>query len=152
MKFDTKDPAIQRKITAIMVILIMVAGIFASWMRGTSDTDGYLVFYNDGHLSIRDHTGVVTDYAYAEITEILYVDVMDVGEVVDGEMIDGTRLGSWYSETYGEYQACLLEDVDSCVFMRTDHGACAFNYESDNTTKGLYEAILKTGKVTVTSS
>lgn len=144
MKFDFKDPRRQRKITVITVLLVVLAGIIASYIRSDGEDPGYLTFHNEGYLSMRDALGAKADVYYADITDIRFLTETDYGKAVDGALVDEVyRLGRWNSGELGSYLSCTDMRLTACIWIQTEQDVYVINYLSDETTEALYGAILR---------
>lgn len=144
MKIDFKNPRQQRILTVITVILVIAAGIIASYFRAEDEESGYLVFHNEGYLSIMDASGAVTDVYYSDMTDITFYDNVDFGSENGGTILeDAYRLGRWNSPQLGSYLNCTKTNVAACIRIRTQQDTYLINLESDSATKALYQAILK---------
>lgn len=141
MKFNGTDPKQQRRFTIITVVLVLVVGIAASFFRGGSDTEGYLIFSNEGYLELRDEAGSTLRILYGEILTVEYVETPDFGEPKGGSQTETLRLGKWESSQFGLYTNCTETAVGSCVCIETARDTCVISLESDETTRALCQAL-----------
>lgn len=141
MKFSEKDPQQQQRLTIIMVILVLVVGIVASFFQDGSDTEGYLILSNEGYLELRDEAGNALRIPYGEILTAEYVENPDFGEPKGGSQTDKVRLGKWESSQFGLYTNCTEIALSSCVLLETTQGTCAISLESDDTTQEMCRAL-----------
>lgn len=141
MKFDGKDPKQQQRFTLITVILVLVVGMAASFFRGGSDTEGYLILSNEGYLELRDEAGNALRIPYGEILTVEYVENPDFGEPKGGSQTDKVRLGKWESSQFGLYTNCTETGLSSCARLETTQGTCVISVESDDTTRELCRAL-----------
>ena len=143
MNTEKYDPKRQRRLTCITVVLVILAGVISSFLRKDDGFTGYLTFHNEGYVTIVDETGRSETVHYADILSAEYMEEPDFGTPVDGSILnEELRLGVWNSEDLGTYRNCTEVELKSCVFIRTENGAYAISYESDETTRNLQEAIL----------
>lgn len=143
MRFSEKSPSKQRLFTAVTVIAVILAGIAASFLRGGGEDPAYLTFHSEGYLSIKDESGAVTDVYYTDMTAVDYVQSPDFGTPEGGSIAEDTRLGQWRSPQFGSYRSCTQTGLNSCIWIRTAEGAYVISWESDDTTRALYQAIEK---------
>lgn len=142
MKFDTRDPKNQRKMTYITVILVIVVGMASSLLRGGQEDSEYLTFHNEGYLTVQDESGETADVYYTQMISIQLLEDPDYGQSCGGSVADNMRLGQWSSQQLGLYWNCTDTGLGVCVFITAENGAFAISYESDATTEALYQAVL----------
>ena len=137
------DPKRQQRLTYITVVLVILAGMISSFLRKDGELPSYLTFHNEGYMTIADATGKSEDIHYVDILSAEYVEAADFGTTAGGSILnEELRLGVWSSEAFGTYTNCTDIALGSCVFIRTENGAYAISYESDETTRTLQAAIL----------
>lgn len=142
-KLDRNDPHTRRILMAGAFFLILVIGMIYSSHRGEESDATYLSFWSSGCFTVADQNQKREKVAYDEIREIALESEPDYGAPVEGTTKDGMRLGIWESPALGSYWNCTDAKVKSCVWVKTDDRVYAINIESDETTRALYEAILK---------
>lgn len=142
-KPDWNDPHTRRILTASAFFLILVIGMIYSSRRGEESDTTYLSFWSSGCFTVADQNQKRAKVAYDEIREVVFEAEPDYGEPVEGTTRDDMRLGIWESPTLGSYWNCTDTKVKSCVWVKTDDRTYAINIESNETTRALYEAILK---------
>lgn len=142
-KLDRNDPHTRRILTASAFFLILVIGMIYSSRRGEVSDTTYLSFWSSGCFTVADQDQKREKVSYDEIREAVFEAEPEYGEPVKGTTKDGMRLGIWESPTLGSYWNCTDVKVKSCVWVKTDDRTYAINVESDETTRALYEAILK---------
>ena len=144
MKYSMKNPRQQRTLTMITVILVVIVGVVSSCLRSDGEDPGYLSFHNEGYLTIRDASGTAAVVYYTDMKEVAFFEEADFGTADTGEIVEQTyRLGRWNSPQLGSYLSCTRTDVAACVRIRTDQDIYVINLESGETTRALYDAILK---------
>lgn len=144
MKFSSQTPRQQRMLTAITVILVMIAGVVSSQFRSDGEDPGYLSFHNEGYLTIRDANGTSADVYYTDMEDVAFFEEADFGTADGGVVAEEVyRLGRWNSPQLGSYLSCTRTDIPACVRILTDQDVYVINLESRETTQELYNAILK---------
>lgn len=136
------DPKRQRWLTYLTVVLVILAGVISSYLRKDGELPSYLVFHNEGYMTILDATGKREEIHYENILSAEYVEAADFGVPAGGSIAEEMRLGVWNSDAFGTYVNCTAVELESCIFIRTENGAYAISYESDETTRVLQTAIL----------
>ena len=135
MKLDRKKVWIS---WAVWLVIIL---ILARTMKGekivgvTVETDG---------LSFETDSGDAAQLKWDDIQSIELRENLSYGVLVEG--VDGSKekSGIWSSEEFGEYELFANARLKSCIICHREPGqTIIFNYESEESTKSLYDAILK---------
>lgn len=123
-----------------MVMFIAVIAILSLFMRG-KPTLAYT--FNEDGFAIETAEGYTASVAWTDIESVQEVDHIDFGDLVDGYETQKERSGVWNNQTYGTYSLCTDSTVDKYIVLQTKQGVMIINFESDQSTDNLTEAIQK---------
>lgn len=93
------------------------------------------------HLAYSDQQS--WDIPYENITAMELVQSLDRGSFVSGVESRGQSFGMWENQSFGVYRLCAFADIDRTILLHLPEGVVAFNYESDDATEKLYQALEK---------
>ena len=127
-----------RNIAFLAVILIL-----ASVLPMFRSTGGGDLAFDETGFTITDPSGKTETVLYRDITELTLAEDADYGDSAGGEASGRYHFGAWKSEGLGEYTACLSSKIPCAIVADTGNGRYVFNYESENTTRRLFEEINK---------
>lgn len=119
-----------------IVIVLLFVGVFLYNMINPSDRVEVTV----------DDTDLILG-GYEEITYRIPLDTIDsftyVEEMEYPEESKSILCGTYSNEQWGQYILYVNGKVPACVVAEAESGTYMFNYESESTTKSLYEALLE---------
>ena len=122
-----------------LIVWLVVIAVLATVMkpRQTTSIEAF-----DGYLTFQGGSGYVINIAYNEIQHVELRENVDYGTVVDGIDEKKEKSGTWKSDEFGEYQLCINTRIYCCIILYMETGIKVVNFESDKSTKSLYEAII----------
>lgn len=135
MKLDKKKAWIS------WVVWLAVILILARTMKGEKIVG--VTMESDG-LSFETDSGYASQIKWDEIQSLELRENLSYGTLVEG--VDGNKekSGIWNSEEFGEYELFSNAKLQRCIICKRESGqVIAFNFESEESTKSLYDAILK---------
>ena len=133
MKLDRKKFWISWAVWAVVILIL-------SRFMGSERVVGVTV-ESDG-LSFETDSGYASQLKWDEIQSLELRESLSYGTLVEG--VDGSRekSGIWNSEEFGEYELFSNAKLNRCIVCRRETGqVIAFNFESEESTKSLYDAI-----------
>ena len=84
----------------------------------------------------------VLSFSRLESVELLSgLQELDRGEQLGGETTKTLTSGRFRSEAYGEYELHVMNKLHDYIVARGADGTLVFNYESDETTRAVYQYI-----------
>ena len=131
--------------TLFFWLIILVALIFIPQLNIFGDkTTSSLVFSQEGvEITMPDDASTVYTIDFTKVTEIHYYESIDYGTCIEGDTSGKCVYGTWENELFGQYIRCTSNRFDSCLAMCADGTWYVVNYESDNTTAELLEALVR---------
>lgn len=130
----------QRRDLIVAIFILAAVTIFACFQQA----DGIgLQFGDDGIiLTGPEEAEFTVEVKYADILSISEADGMDVGTNLSGICTKQCWYGRWRNDTFGEYTLCAQPFIGRYIVLETTKGVVVCNYESKDTTRGLYTALL----------
>lgn len=93
---------------------------------------------------MQDSSGTLYEIRNEDLVSVEYHASFDFGSPVGGNTADGIREGLWHSDAAGDYIASADTALEGCVLLRTADTVYALSYESEASTKAIWEALEKT--------
>lgn len=119
----------------ILILVVIFVGVF---LYNVINPGNSVEFQIDGEdIVLSGYEDVVYRFPLDSVESFTYVEEMEYPE---GEKV---ICGTYSSEQWGEYILYAYRKVDSCIVAQTESGVYLFNFESNDTTQSLYEALLK---------
>ncbi|MCD7817854.1 MAG: hypothetical protein LUH07_02225 [Lachnospiraceae bacterium] len=129
-----------RQILMFIAFLLIVTAVMHYINYG--DVDGGITFSGTG-IQIEIPDGTVYDFAYSDILDIsLEAMPDDLGTCINGDQARAFYCGIWENETRGTCVLYLDPTLSSVIVMEIPDQTIVINYENDDTTSSLYQAIL----------
>lgn len=94
-------------------------------------------------LSVADGDTVDVSIPFAKIRTISLIGTLERGEMVRGTSTRHIARGIWKNDAYGEYTLCINERINCCLVIQTDNQTLVYNYESSETTQGIYNMLVQ---------
>lgn len=120
----------------LVVILILARTMKGEKIVGvTVESDG---------LSFETDSGYAAQLKWDDIKSLEIREKFSYGTLVEG--VDGKKekSGIWSSEEFGEYELFSNAKLECCIICQRESGpVIVFNFESEESTQSLYEAIVK---------
>ena len=121
----------------VLVMLIKIALGSGTISVNTEHLDTQLgVIGLDGAV----HTLIYEETESVELREDLKT--FDRGERLSGRETRSVCSGTYRNGEYGTYELYAMKQMNCLIVARTQSGVMAFNYESDEATRALYENII----------
>jgi len=130
---------------SLFLILILIGGFFVFNLisKQAVGQAGY-TFSTEG-MTITDREGNETFVAFADVTEMVYVEDADYGDAVNGSVIgilnNQWMQGEFRSDYFGKYIASCDPRITSAIWLKTEGTSYVINKESVQTTQAIYEAL-----------
>lgn len=122
-------------------IWLVVILILAKFMNGekvvgaTVEADG---------LSFKTDSGYASQLKWDEIQNLELRESFSCGTLIEGMNSDKEKSGIWSNSEFGVYELFFNVRLNRCIVCQRVSGqVIVFNFESDESTKSLYDAILK---------
>lgn len=130
----------------IICLVIIVAALLFQESRGARDTRtvSLRLSEEETHMTVVgiDGTEHVLVFSQLESVELFTgLEEFDRGEQLSGETAKTVTSGQFRNDAYGEYELHVMNKLDNYIVARGADGVLVFNYEADETTKGIYEYI-----------
>ena len=133
MKLDRKKFWISWAVWAVVILIL-------SRFMGSEKVVGVTV-ESDG-LSFETDSGYASQLKWDEIQSLELRESLSYGTLVEGADDGREKSGIWNSEEFGEYELFSNAKLNRCIVCRRENGqVIAFNFESEESTKSLYDAI-----------
>lgn len=97
----------------------------------------------EGRILVIGRSGYELPVTYEEVTAIEYLKEMDYGNLIDGVDDGKEKSGRWENDELGQYLLCVNAKVKPCIVLRTNEQTLVINYESEQSTRALYDALLE---------
>lgn len=123
------------KANTIILVLIFV-GVFL--YNVVNPREMVTIQVEDTALILGGYEDITYEIPLDAINELSYVE-----EAEYPEESKSILHGTYSNERWGEYILCVNGKVPACIVMETERGTYVFNYDNENTTKALYEALLE---------
>ncbi len=127
----------------IIIIAIIFVGVTAlSLFRNTNPME---LDFGDDHMTITgpESAPFTVTVQYQDILSVSEADIPDPGICLEGLDTQRCRFGFWQNDTYGEYTLCDSPAFQDHIVLETADGIVAFNYESDDSTHHLCQALVE---------
>lgn len=126
----------------IRVILILILIIMAVNAFGFFKKDTVSVKIEDDVFSICYGEETLIQFGREEIISVEYLDELDPGRAAR-DLSEGDYLaGEWENEVWGTYTLCVKQGVETFVLLKTKEDIFVFNYVNEDTTEGIYNALV----------
>lgn len=136
------------KLTPKLVIsVLLIAVLFGLFWKQNANSVS-IQFQDDSMtLSAPESDAFTIDIAYGDISSMELVQDLDLGSCVDGTEEELRKNGMWENTAFGQYYLCIYTNIPQYIVLHTTDGVVVFNYESEDTTKKLYEAFVDSGAI-----
>ncbi len=156
-RFDSDDQAddeerirrIQKRSNkiSIFMILALIGGILVFNLISKQAVGKAGFTFTPEGMTIIDHDGNTTFMAFADVTEMVFVEEADYGIPVNGEIVGLMRnqwmQGVFRSDMFGKYIASCDPRVPSAIWFKTADMSYVISKESAETTQAIYDALLE---------
>lgn len=130
----------QRFTRSCFTILTILAALLLFWHFTPPSAN----FSLEGEaLCVADGDTVDVSIPFAEIRAISLIGTLERGEMVRGTSTRHIARGIWKNDAYGEYTLCINERISCCVAIQADNQTLVYNYESSETTQGIYDMLVQ---------
>lgn len=93
-------------------------------------------------LSFKTESGYTSQLGWDDISALEVRADFAYGTLVEGTDTDKEKSGIWTNDALGEYELIAEAKISACIICSTRSGrVVAFNFESEESTRSLYEAI-----------
>ncbi len=129
-----------REIAAALAVIILFTALF-----GRGEDSAVDLQFEDAQMSINGPSGapgpVTLDYA--DILSVSLRDGLELGVFESGLDTETCRFGVWRGGDLGSYTLCACPAASEYIVLETAEGTVVFNYQDDDATEHLYEALLE---------
>lgn len=127
--------------TVIYIVLwIAVLAVLSLFMKPAKITS---CAAQQGNILVTGRSGYELPIIYEEVTAIEYRGELDYGALIDGVDDGKEKSGQWENAELGQYLLCVNAKVNPCIILRTREQTMVINYESQQSTQALYDALLE---------
>lgn len=134
-----------------VVVCLLIVGVFLIFRDKTGSFlglggAGLEPVLEETRFGITDTEGKTHFFGYAEAESIeLFSDLksFDKGEQVDGTATRSLCSGTWRNSAFGEYQLHVQTKLKNYIVVHDAGGVLVFNFESDETTRSLYDYFME---------
>ena len=123
------------KTLALWVIVIAVFAVFFQPRRPVRAEA------EEGSLAITGASGYTAVIRYEDVTGMELRDSLDYGTKLDGTDSRKEKSGTWENDEFGTYELCVSAKFPTCIVLTTEAGTTVVNFESERSTRSLYEAL-----------
>lgn len=126
-----------RYLFGILVLITII--VAASRIREKSS---YEISFHEDQLVISGPAGTDAITAdYQSIRSVVLLESYQAGNMISGISQRGLFYGRFENEAYGEYFLCAAPSIKNSIEIRTDSEIILFNYESEEVTASLSQAL-----------
>lgn len=142
MNVDTPAYNKRARIGNILVIIVLFV-VFTIYYRNTH-TEAVTYNFQDTCVVLTGAPGSPDPVIikFSDIVSISQTSSPNLGGFVDGCNTKLCQFGIWENEAYGSYTLCAYPDVMEYIVIETTNGYVVCNYENNDATDSLYEAML----------
>ena len=126
------------QIISFLILFLIIIG-YSLWRSHGSDS--LKMQWTEEALTITDPSGGTYSLQLENINSISYQSDWNFGDCPESKENHFYRYGRCENDTVGKYQLYASKNCSSVILIRTDTETTAVSYESDTTTKQLYEAL-----------
>lgn len=95
-------------------------------------------------LYFKSASGYTSSIKWEDIQSVEVSKCPEFGTLVKGTDEDSEKSGKWINDKFGEYELFVSTKIENCIICMTkDNRIVVFNFESEESTVSLYDAILK---------
>lgn len=126
----------------ILAAAVILTVIIIQWINRT---DPILFQFGDNSMTITcpADTALSVELSYRNILSVTETDTLDPGTNLSGVSTDKCWFGVWQNSAYGQYTLCATPSVSRFIVLETAEGFVVCNYESDDSTQGLYKGLVE---------
>ena len=122
---------------ALWIAMFAALSIFMKPVKSTGCTA------QEGRLLVTGRSGYELPVVYEEVTVIEYRGEMDYGTLIDGVDDKYEKSGQWENDELEQYLLCVNAKVKPCIILHTAGQTMVINYESQQSTRALYDALVE---------
>ncbi len=129
-----------REIAAALAVIILFTVLF-----GRGEESAIELQFEDTQMSIHGPSGAPGPVTlnYADILSLSLRDSLDLGTFESGLNTESCQFGVWRGGELGSYTLCACPAASEYIVLETAEGTVAFNYQDDDATEHLCEALLE---------
>ena len=128
------------KTVIYIVVWIAVLAVLSLFMKPAKITS---CAAQQGNILVTGRSGYELPITYEEVTTIEYREELDYGTLIDGVDDGKEKSGQWENDELGQYLLCVNAKVKPCIILHTSEQIMVINYESQQSTQALYDALLE---------
>ena len=122
---------------ALWIAVFAALSMFMKPVRSTS------CVAQEGRLLVTGRSGYELPVIYEKVTIIEYREEIDFGTLIDGVDDGKEKSGRWKNDEFGQYLLCVNAKVNPCIVLHTEEQTIVINYESQQSTQALYDALVE---------
>ncbi|MCH4032759.1 MAG: PH domain-containing protein [Lachnospiraceae bacterium] len=139
MQKSAQDDTSRRRHLMFLVGIAFLVAI--GWQILTGSRSSVTFHTANDAFTLTGPGGTSATIAYADIKDIKSTDSFDPGTAKGGGTSGSVCYGTWKNDSLGTYTAFVDTDIDTVILVKTNDGTYAFNYEDEDATKELAEAL-----------
>ncbi len=123
--------------------LLVFAVVFTAAIR-LQNQSNYEIDFDAKELILTGPVGTEKiSVIYDKIQSIALIENYKAGELTAGIKKKNLLYGKFKNQVYGEYFLCVLPTVSNAIEIQTDSFVVVFNYESEDVTAALCDALIE---------
>lgn len=128
----------RKKSVGFLIPLLLIFGIsLFAWFHGSHSIDWT---WTEDSLTVTDPGGETFSVDFADVITVTLEPQNDLGECLRGDSTRAWIYGVWKNERWGQYRLCAAADSTSCIVFQATDGFTVISYESEQTTRALFES------------
>lgn len=128
------------KMIIYIMLWLMVLAVLSLFIKPVKTTN---CIVQEGSILVTGRSGYELPILYEKITDIAYRREMDYGTLIDGVDDGREKSGQWENDELGRYLLCVNAKVKPCIIVQTKEQTIVINYESEQSTQALYDALVE---------
>lgn len=131
------------QIRNIIFIVILLAAATVYYFVHPSEPQG--LSFGDEAMTVaaEGEPPYTIEVRYDDIEDLEQAKDLDLGQCLEGGETKRCRYGLWENDAFGQYRLCVWTGLTQYVVLDTAEGTVVCNYESDEATGSLYDALVK---------
>ena len=127
----------------IIFIVLLLAAATVHYFLHPSEPSGLSFGEESMTVAAEGEPHYTIEVRYDDIEDLERAADLELGECLEGGETKRCRYGLWENDSFGRYRLCVWTGLTEYVVMETAEGTVVCNYESDESTVSLYDALVK---------
>lgn len=120
-------------------LVVVVVAVLSLFMKRSNTISLQVV---DNGMTITMASGYTETVSWDTLNSVEERETLDLGTLVEGTDTKKEQSGVWENTEFGAYSLCSDATVHCYLVLHTEDGIVVLNYESDESTRSLGEAIV----------